>query len=394
MYQIDNHKELALQDIIPYLLQFPEVYKLAEQSGDRYQVIENVIWQLLYSLDYKTANGVWLDYIGKKVGQIRTYTPVPTGAFTFGGNNEEGFGAGRFKGIASTRSTKLTRSDSSFRQAIKAKIVQNNTDTSLDELIQACKLLFNANIVRITESYPANISLIKLYGSNVLQTLDANAIIKSALPAGVSIQNVSFHKFYNLFKNNAFITYNNLIPESDDFELSVTIIPDISDFSQEIAIFSQNGTFSNEYASVTCTYSHADGFIFKTAPSQYSDSSTASTKYTDGFNNIYVDSDASVILTGGNGSLIQDKNTTLTIKRVGNEWSMYVDGNLVDSETSIQNVVVGNDIYFYLGTSQNTYYNAGSIYSFYLRNNTTGQLLINDSLKSNTTGINNGVKFI
>ena len=109
MLQIDNHEELALQDVIPYLLQFPEVYKLAQQSGNRYQKIEDIVWQLLYNLDYTTANGTWLDYIGKKVGQERIYTPKPTNAFTFGGTRAEGFGAGRFKGTASIRNTKLAR---------------------------------------------------------------------------------------------------------------------------------------------------------------------------------------------------------------------------------------------------------------------------------------------
>lgn len=393
MLQIDNHKELALQDVIPYLLQFSQIYNLTSLNGDRSQAIEDVIWKLLYSLDYQTANGVWLDYIGKKVGQDRVYTPVPTGAFTFGGTNPEGFGAGRFKGVASVRSTKIARSDASFRNAIKAKIIQNNTDTSLDELITACKLLFNASLVRITESYPANIGLIKLYGSSLLEVLDANSLIKNALPAGVSINQVTFHKFYNLFKNNAFITYNGLIPKSDDFELSMTITPDeLPSSSENIGIFSQNGTFDNEYSSVSCFYNNVDGFVFKTSPSQYSDNSTASTKYTDGEGNIYVDSDGDVILTGGSMSI--DDNCTLRITRVGNIWSMYVNGVLVDSEISDHKVIVGDDIYFYLGTSENKYYNSGSIYSFYLRNNTTGELIINDALKANTIGINNGVRFI
>ena len=59
MLQIDNHKEYALSDIIPYLLQFPEVYQLAEQSGERYQKIEDIAWQLLYNLDYNdTVNNI------------------------------------------------------------------------------------------------------------------------------------------------------------------------------------------------------------------------------------------------------------------------------------------------------------------------------------------------
>ena len=151
MLQIDNHKDLALSRVIPYLLQFPEIYKLAEQSGDRNQIIEDIAWQLLYNLDFENANGVWLDYIGTKVGQDRIYIPKATDAFRFGGTVEEGFGRGKFKSASSLRSTKVARTDSSFRNAIRAKIIQNNTDTSLDELKQACKLLFNAGKVTIKE---------------------------------------------------------------------------------------------------------------------------------------------------------------------------------------------------------------------------------------------------
>ena len=128
MIQIDNHNELAVSTLIPYLLEFPQIAKLAEQSGNRYQAIEDIAWQLLYNLDYTTANGTWLDYIGRKVGQNRIYTPVPTDAFTFKGSSDEGFGAGRFKGTSSIRSTKIARSDSEFRSAIKAKIIQNILD--------------------------------------------------------------------------------------------------------------------------------------------------------------------------------------------------------------------------------------------------------------------------
>ena len=48
----------------------------------------------------------------------------------------------------------------------------------------------------------------------------------------------------------------------------------------------------------------------------------------------------------------------------------------------------------FLGTSNNQYFNSGSIYNFYLVNNTTNRILINDSLKENTVGTNNGVRFL
>lgn len=221
MLQIDNHKELALSDIIPYLLQFNEIYKMGELSGNRYQVIEDIVWKLLYNLDYNQAKGVWLDYIGNKVGQARTWTAKPEGAFTFGGLRSEGFGAGKFLGSSGSGSSKNVRSDSSFVNAIKAKIIQNNTDTSLDDLINACKLLYNGKIVRIHESYPTSISQIDIYGSSLLKDQYATSTLKATLPAGVSLSQVIYHSFYNLFKNNAFITYDKVIPSGDDFELSL-----------------------------------------------------------------------------------------------------------------------------------------------------------------------------
>lgn len=158
MLQIDNHEEKALSVIIPYLLQFPEIYGMTQNSGIRAQYLEDVAWELLWNLDIDSANGVWLDYLGKKVGQSRTYSPTVEGAFTFGGTTAEGFGAGKFLSSALTGpSTKVARSDSNFKNAIRAKIIENNTDCSLDELINACKLLYNASLVLVNENYPAGI---------------------------------------------------------------------------------------------------------------------------------------------------------------------------------------------------------------------------------------------
>ena len=179
MLQIDNHEEKALSVVIPYLLQFPEIYGLAKNSGTRYQNLENIIWQLLWNLDVDSAEGIWLDYLGKKVGQSRLYSPTVEGAFTFGGTTAEGFGKGKFLSSALTgTNTKIARSDALFRNAIRAKIIQNNTDCSLDELINFCKLLYNARLVLVNESYPAGIESIYLYGSSLLQSSNANAEIK------------------------------------------------------------------------------------------------------------------------------------------------------------------------------------------------------------------------
>ena len=187
MLQLDNHEDKALEVIVPYLLQIPEIYGLAQNSGKRYQTIEDIAWELLYNLDVESANGIWLDYLGKKVGQSRTYSPVIEGTFTFGGTSDEGFGKGKFRPSSMVGpNTKIARSDANFKNAIRSKIIQNNTDCSLDELKAACKFLYNASLVLITESYPAGISSIDLYGSALYKSVNANSEIKKMMAGGVS----------------------------------------------------------------------------------------------------------------------------------------------------------------------------------------------------------------
>lgn len=394
MYQIDNHNELALASTIPYLLQFNEIYKLAEQSGDRAQIIENIAWQLLYNLDYENAEGIWLDYIGKKVGQSRIYTPKPVNAFTFGGTTEEGFGAGKFKSPSSIRSTKSARTDYSFRNAIKAKIIQNNTDTSVDELISACKLLFNSKLVKMEEEYPASIKSINVYGSNLIEILDSNEVIKNIIPAGVSLETINFHNYYNYFYNDAFIEYQELIPETDDFELSFIIQPDKIP-TDTIAILSQGMSYAYPHQPVQLYYDPDDGFMFSLSTSYYNDSNIQGTYYEDEDAELYEDSDIGVELSGGADSIVQYEPTSVKITRVGNTFSMYVNGNLIDQKTLAYTYKIDQyNIKLFLGLSNNIYYNSGSIYNLLLENKTTNTILLNDSLKTNTIGINNGVRFL
>lgn len=392
MLQIDNHKELALSRVIPYLLQFPEIYKLAEQSGDRNQIIEDIAWQLLYNLDFENANGVWLDYIGTKVGQDRTYIPKATDAFRFGGTVEEGFGRGKFKPASSLRNTKVARTDSSFRNAIRAKIIQNNTDTSLDELKQACKLLFNAGKVTIKETYPANISEIIMYGGALIETLDAMSVIKTLLPAGVSLSHLTFLQYYNLFKNNAFIAYDTVIPEKDDFSLSFTLKPDVESITRPIGLFSQNTTFASDLVPIVCFYDPNEGIVFKASPDYYSDSDTGIGKYEDETGEYYLDSDSSIVLTGG--TIAIDSETSIKITRTGNIWRLYVNNVLIDEDEDAHEVAQGEGMQLFLGLSEDLYYNSGSMYNLLLQNTTTGELLINDPLRVDTIGNNNGVRFL
>lgn len=394
MFQITDHKEQALATSIPYLLKFPEVYKLLEQVGDRTQVIEDIAWELLYNLDYNYAKNTWLDYIGKKVGQSRTYMSKIEDAFTFGGTTAQGFDAGVFKAIKSSQSSRKSRSDYSFRNAIRAKIIENNTDASIDELIKAIKLLYNAKIVTLRESYPAGISRIDMYGSSMLQDLNAKAVIKSFLTAGVSIDYVVYHIFYNLFRNNAFITYNDIIPATNDFELSLIVKPsEISD-TENTAILSQGDNWEDQFAPIRLYYDveNDEGFVFRTAPNVYNDNDGGATIYNDGENEPYYDSTSAVYLSGGTIRINEDN--LIKITRVGETWSLYVNNILVDTLTSDYTLGNTEETRLFLGASNSKYYNSGSIYSLFLEDKTENKIIINDPLQVNTIGINNGVIWI
>lgn len=414
MLQIDNHEEQALYVVVPYLLQFPEIYGLAKNSGTRTQNVEDVAWELLWNLDIDTAEGTWLDYLGKKVGQTRVYSPTVDGAFTFGGTTSEGFGAGNFLSSALTGSnTKIARTDALFRNAIRAKILQNNTDCSLDELINSCKLLYNASLVLVNESYPAGIESIYLYGSSLLKSNNANAEIKKMIPAGVSLTHVYFEDVYNIFKNNAFISYNSdyLIPSTDDFELSFSFKPDTVN-SSYTPLLSQGESFSSKYNDINLYY-NSSGVYFDITPQNYSNGvdvySNGSEEYiagssdaqifggsinaneintikitrnttggyTDGLSNIYVD---------GNGIAYDDNKIY--------EYKMYINDVFIDSAYSNFPLITSLDTNLFLGCGIGESYNSGAINSIYLYNNTTSTIILNDTLKLSTIGTNNGVIFL
>ena len=388
----DNHKDLSLSDSVPYLLKFPEFYKIIEQSGDRYQTIEDIAWDILYSLDYNTAEGVWLDYIGAKVGQPRVINTRPDGAFMFNGTAEEGFGKGKFLGQGRVADTHQSRTDYTYRNAIKAKIIENSTDTSIDELTEAIKLLFNATQVRVVEEYPAGIAHIDIMGSNLIKPLDPISLIKRMLSVGVSLESVSYNSIYNIFANDAFIEYpTGLIPANNDFELSLIINPTQLDSENPTAILSQGNTWASIYTPVRLYYDPVDGVVFRTSPEDYSDTSAGTTFYNDENSNIYVDSDAEVFLNGG--ILIDNTPNSIKITRAENVWTLMVNNDVVDTEISNRSINTSG-AKLYLGTSNAQFYNSGAIYNLLLEDKTLNTIIINDPLITDTIGTNNGVEFV
>lgn len=393
MYQIDNHEEEAQKSIIPYLLSFDKIQSITEYCGTRAQYLEDVLWQMLQSTDINSASGIWLDNIGKKVGKNRVYYNSPTDGFTFKGTTDQGFGAGRFlSGIGSTDTTRQLRSNAQFRSAIRAKIIQNNTDCKSTDLINACKLLFNASIVNIQESYPSGVEYINLYGSSLLESSDAYSLCKLMMATSVNLGSVNFIHLYNLFKKNAFISYNSTLPNANDFTLSFSFVPDTLT-STYIPLFSQDIDYNTTNPTIGISYNNTDGvhISFKIPDVIYSDQD--GNPYSDQDGIYYADGIITVDLKGG--TIHTGEINYVKLVRVGNSVSLYVNNVLVDSFTRAELFMDNSsDARIFLGAGNSSFFNSGSIYNLLITNDTLNQIVINDNLKVKTIGTNNGVKFI
>lgn len=201
MYYINDYKKRAIDKIIPYLIEFPDIVKIVEMSADRYQKIEDVLWKILSNYKLDNAKGLWLQIHAHNEGTKYLYTDVADDAFVYGSlsdviNNlinpdKQGYGAGyyyTFGGYASGANKRV--SDEKTLRAIKSQIIQNNTNANIGDLREALKLLYNANAVRILESNPLNISVVLLGDKLELSSSDNYENIKKMLPACVSLKNI------------------------------------------------------------------------------------------------------------------------------------------------------------------------------------------------------------
>lgn len=193
MYQILDYKKRAINMLIPYLLEFPQIVSIVEQGADRYQEIEKALWELVGNLNIDNSRGYFLQQkVDNSVTNI-IYTDVAPDAFQYGSDNPElqGYGAGHYYSQANYVSgTNLSISEAKLIRGIKSKIIRNNFDGTIESFIEAMKLLFNAESVEISESYPLAVTLL-LKGSELeVSTSGTYDSIKALLAGGVKLQNV------------------------------------------------------------------------------------------------------------------------------------------------------------------------------------------------------------
>ena len=169
MYYIDDYKKRAVSKIVPYLINFPQIVKLVEYSAERYQAIEDVLWKIAENLRIDDSRGIFLE--SNAVNEVLNliYTDKAEDAFTYGTKLPllQGYGKGHYYSQASYISgSRKTASEDKTIRAVKAKVIENNTKGTIQDLIDGLKLYFNADKVGIYESYPMAMS-IELIGQNL-----------------------------------------------------------------------------------------------------------------------------------------------------------------------------------------------------------------------------------
>lgn len=204
MYQILDYKKRAIDMLIPYLLEFPQIISIVEQSADRYQEIEKVLWELITNLRLDDSRGIWLTNKTNNTATSIIYTDMAKDAFTYGTDNPEaqGYGAGHYYSQANYISgTNLSISEQKQIRGIKSKIIRNNFDGTIESFIKALKLLFNADKVIISESYPLGVSLM-MKGNNLeISSSYMYEQVKHLLASCVKLNNIFIdNNTYNVFQ--------------------------------------------------------------------------------------------------------------------------------------------------------------------------------------------------
>ena len=199
--QIIDHVEIAKSKPVPYLLPIDEFRACVELAGERYQNIEDILWDLFDMLDVDQAYGIWLDHIGAKVGEPRPFMIDDPDIFKF--NSGPGFNEGKLDFIfAPIPDILVIRNDPLYRRAIKAQVAINMTSATREETINAIKLITNSSKVWIKNKEACHLEII-IIGVDVdwIHVYSKNKVL-CCLSACTNLDNIYYHNTDQVFRFN------------------------------------------------------------------------------------------------------------------------------------------------------------------------------------------------
>lgn len=126
MEKIENHAEEAKKRLLKQFQNSKILNDFVETIGERFQELENELFNL-YFLNYLKAEGNKLDDFGDIIGSLRA-------------------------GL----------DDEKFKNLLTAAICENNSEGTIEDLIQICRLLTRPKKVLLFESAPNQVSLVSI----------------------------------------------------------------------------------------------------------------------------------------------------------------------------------------------------------------------------------------
>lgn len=181
-YELDKK---MLEYSISQFRAIPEYVKMCEAFAVGLDSIQSGVDYLSDMIDKDKAEGVWLDYIGALVGQMRSEYVDTDQFFCVNAEDVNKPKKFYFPGISSSLGNTSTLNDELFQGQINAKIAYNISNGTREDNIRIIKPLVNARQVIIKNVSPMELG-ITVYGENVI-TNNIKERIESILAPGVGI---------------------------------------------------------------------------------------------------------------------------------------------------------------------------------------------------------------
>ena len=348
MYYISDYRKRAIDKIIPYLINFPQVVKIIENSADRYQAIEDLLWKIANNFKVDDARGIFLDVHAHNEVVDILYTDRAQDAFTYGTDTPlyQAYGTGHYYSQASYISgIKKDVSEDKLIRAIKAKIIQNNTSGNIEDLIESLKLYFNAKNVKLYESNPLSVSMMLVGDKLELSSSGNREAIKKMLPACVKLGDVFVDTYnFDIFQYDGNSSYGDnrypvLVSDTTDIYTYISLSVNLSSEFEEYIVTNHTnfneGMFSCIAGNVTKINNNAT-FI-----------SSINTEENLGFSfNIYNDGEQNLFAINYNNTIYpsnvvaeENKNYTFILYNTGVSLKVWILNNIqISGENSEQDL--------------------------------------------------------
>lgn len=149
---ITDHESQAIARLPQQYVGKPNITAMATIFGDRHQTLEDVFWDMLSNGGLANSHDTMLDQIGEIVGQPRN-----------------------------------GMTDVLYRVRIAAKIGQNVSKGTAEDVIKIFKILMQADRVYYRPNYPAGFTLTAIGGTPLGSMSDIKAAMNASRMGGVSI---------------------------------------------------------------------------------------------------------------------------------------------------------------------------------------------------------------